>query len=483
MIKKSMILLFALLLAASLLSSCLGTNIRETEERPEEVTVESTAAESAAPTREPTEGSATAATETAEATESTDVTEFPIDHIEATQTVPPEVSTEAVFLEDWELYMEFRNCSYLKNDESTWVFDGNADDGLLAGDVFMRTQLPVGTILLDLSTVLSKQDVFPGKTLFLLTDGRCVFFEQSTTEDREPVYNGKAESDFFGNSIREPDIDPVEIRAVRDHELLPETPLDPSIKPQNITAKVDWNGDGKVDTIKREIADASAGWPQVIRYTDGATGKTTDITDRFAEDYLSDQVMLISGGTDDRPALVDSYETDGSDHRIFIYTYDPGTIVSSEVIHNAAFVYEDREMFLDTASFLFGNISDHRIPVLFDGKTLLSDPDVPEIWWKEALIAKNQDGFSRYFSYTLTGVPVEKKTSGGFVEDVIPIGIAVFPQYYYWDEDNVGGSGYVHFLLADGTECRMAFEFDTEYDSYWFGNDPQWELFHTPWAG
>lgn len=194
--------------------------------------------------------------------------------------------------------------------------------------------------------------------------------------------------------------------------------------------------------------------------------------------------MLISGGTDNQPALVDCYEIDGSDYRIYIYTYDPGTIVSCEVIHDAAFVYEEGEMFLDTASFLFENLSDHRIPVLFDGKTLLSDPYVSEIWWKEALRAKKSgDGLSRYFTYTLTGVQVEKKTSGGFVEEVIPVGVAIFPQYYYWDEDNVGGTGYVHFLMADGTECRAAFEYDTEYKSYWFGNDPQWELFHTSWAG
>lgn len=281
MTKKSLISLLALLLAASLLASCFGGEIRENGDISDETSVETTA-ETVEPMRESTvETTTSATTETTEATDTTDVTEFPPDHVEETQTVPPEVSVEPVFLEDWELYLDSRNCFYLKNDETTWVFDGNADDGLLAGDVFMRTQLPAGTILLDLRAVLSEQDVFPGKTLFLLTDGRCVFFEQSTTEDREPVYNGKTEDDFFGNSKRDTDIGPVKVRAVRDHELLPETPLDPSIKPQNITAKVDWNGDGKVDTIKREITDVSAPWAQVLRYTDGATGKTTDITDRF----------------------------------------------------------------------------------------------------------------------------------------------------------------------------------------------------------
>ncbi|MDD3960063.1 MAG: hypothetical protein PHF65_07730 [Oscillospiraceae bacterium] len=485
MTNKPIILTLSLLLAASLLSSCLG--IRETEDRSDETSVEmtvETTAEIVDPTRESNEGTTTvAATETTEVTETTQTTKA-TENIEATQTVPPEVLTEAVLFEDWELQMGYLNSRYLKNDESAWVFDENVRDGLLAGDVFVRTEIPVGTVVLVLNDIIPEPEVFPGKKLFLMTDGRCVFFEQSTTEDREPVYNGKTEDDFFGASDWDTGIDPVDVRAVRDYELLPNTPLDPSIRPQNITVKVDWNGDGKVDTIRREIADASAGWPQVIRYTDGATGKTTDVTERIDGNFLSDNVMLISGGSDESPALIDSYDTNSHDFSIFIYTFDPDTIIACEEIDDAAFVYDDGALFIDTLSFLFGNISGHRTPVAFDGKTLTTDPDVPEIWWKEALLAKkNGAENSKYFTYTLTEVPVEKKISGGFEESVVPAGVAIFPQYFYWDEDDVGGTGYVHFLLTDGTECRLAFEFDTEYDSYWFGNDPQWELFYTPWGG
>ncbi|MBN1892221.1 MAG: hypothetical protein JW780_05510 [Clostridiales bacterium] len=476
MTQKPILPFLALLLVSVMLSSCLETESRETQGRPGDTAASSTIAETVDSTRESTiDPTTSAATETTETTESTEATE----NIETTQTVPPEVSIEAVFLEGDELQMGCRYSSYLKNDESAWVFDQDVRDGLLAGVVFTRTELPIGTVVLDLNDIRPEPEVYPGKTIFLLSDGRCVFFEQSTTEDGAPVYNGKAKAEFFGVADWNPDTDPVDVMAVRDHELLPNTPPDPSIRPQNITVKVDWNQDGKVDTIKREIADMSAPWDQVIRYTDGATGKTTDITGRFEREYLSDHVMLISGGSDDRPALIDRYDVVGSDNEIFIYTYDPINIVSCEVIYNAAFAYEDGEMFIDTVSFLFGDLSDHRIPVMFDGKTLQSDPDFREIWWKEALRAKKEGGFSRYFTYTLTEVPIEKKTSGGFVEDVIPVGVAVFPQFYYWDDENVGITGYVQFLLADGTECRKAFEYDTEYDSYWFGNDPQWELFYT----
>ena len=474
MTKKTLIMLFTLLLTVSLLASCLGTNIRETEDRSDD-----TSAEATEKTADPTDGTTTAsATETTEPTPATENTE-PMD---ATLAVPADVLTETVVFDEYELQIGYWNASYLKKAESAWVFDEDVLDGLLAGAVFSRTELAVGTVVLNLNDIRPEPEVFPGKTLFYLADGRCVFFEQTTTEDRERVYNGKSESDFFGASSWD-DYSPVEKKPVKNYELLPNTPLDSSTQPQNIMVKVDWNGDGKVDTIKREIADASAGRPQVIRYTDGKSGKTTDITERIDGQYLSDNVMLLSDGTDNQPALVDCYDVASSDYEVFIYTFDPVKIVSLEVIHNAAFVYEDGELFIDTNSFLFGNLSGHRTPVLYDGKTLVNDPDAREIWWKEALSTKKEGGLSRYFTYTLTEIPVEKKVSGGFEKGVVPSGVAVFPQYYYWDDDNAGITGYVHFLLADGTECRSEFEYDTEYDNYWFGNDPQWELFYTPWAG
>lgn len=476
MIKKILNLFLALMMTVSLLTACLGTKVRDTGGSSRDLSVESTTE-----TTESTEGTTiAAATETAETSRNVETTES----MGLTQTVPAEVLKEPVIFDEYELQIGYWNAYFLKNDELAWVFDDNVLDGLLAGEVFTRTDLPVGTVALDLNTVRPDTEIFPGQKLFYLADGRCVFFEQSTTEDREPVYNGRKEENFFGASNWDTDNTPVEGVPVKDYQLLPDTPLPLTTLPQNITVKVDWNMDGKVDTIKREIADASAPSAQTIRYTDGQSGITTDISDRFDGRYLSDNVMLITGGADARPALIDCYDIASSDYEIFIYTYDPVDIVSLTVIHNADFVYEGGEMFIDTSSFLFGNLSGHRTPVQFDGKTLATDPDASEIWWKEALLAKNNGAeHSNYFTYTLTEVAVEKKVSGGSEERVVPAGIAVFPQYYYWDEGNIGGTGYVHFLLTDGTECRMAFEYDTEYQSYWFGNDPQWELFHTSWGG
>ncbi len=455
MIKKFSMLFLALLIAVSTLSSCY-------EDRPESTRVSEdlSAAESTTqiPTEEPTEASMT-------------------------------ISAEKVVFDEYEPYMDIWRCSYLINPEKARVFDDDIRDGLLAHDKFDEVELPAGTILSDLDEFRPDLVLYPGKTLFILADDRCVFFEQSASDIGELRYNGKPVPEFLGTVKSDYEYFEGETTVVENYELLPNTSLDSSIAPQNIIVNVDWNGDGKTDIITRECADAKRTWEQKVWFTDGATGKKTDITDRFARDEseeyggITDYVMLFQDEKTGRYALIDCFDTCSCDYSIFVYSYDPGTIIKYDET-GGVFVYEDDKMYVDDGSYIFGNLTSMRTPLVFDGKRVFRDPNVQEYWWLAALKAEETgDALPDYFSYTLKDVSVEKKTGSGYEEHVIPAGIAVFPRYFRWDEGKGNESGYLYFVLADGSDCRIGFETESEWWACTFDGVPQNELFFCSWGG
>ncbi|MBN1892463.1 MAG: hypothetical protein JW780_06740 [Clostridiales bacterium] len=411
-----------------------------------------------------------------------------------TETTPPtetivSISTEKVIFEEYEPYLSFGTCAYLLRAEKAFVFDNNIRDGLQAQDKFSETELPAGAVMADLREFRPGTELYPGKTLFLLPDDRCVFFEQSTSNSGETIYNGKPEKEFMRNQEYYYDYYEGEPKVVENYELLPDTPLDPAVAPQNITISVDWNGDGKTDTIKRECADVRKTWDQTVWFTDGATGEKTDITDRFARDMsgefggLTDFVMLFRDEKTGRYALIDCFDTCSCDYSIFVYSYDKKSIVSYTEKFGV-FVYDDGKMYEDYGSFIFGNLATMRTPLVFDGKNVQTDPTIREFWWLTALKAKeNGEAIPGYFSYTLKDVPVEKKTADGYEDAVIPAGIAVFPKFYTWNEDKVRDAGYLYFVLVDGSEYRIAFEQEPYEWTCTFDGVPQEELFRCEWGG
>lgn len=423
---------------------------------------------------------------------STEATVIATETIEMTPTPTPTVtiSTEKFVFEEYELIdMSVFDCNYLQQAQKAFVFDNDVSDGLLMQDEFTEVQLPAGTILKSLDSIREGLEPYPGTMLFMLEDGRCVFFDQDISEDGKPLYNGKLLSDLLGAYKLSNDWDEGLSKIVKNYELLPETPLDPSIFPQNIIINVDWNGDGKTDTITRECADAEWTWEQKVWFTDGATGAKTDITYRFAIDEggarrgLSDSVMLFEDEKTGRYTLIDCKDTCSCDYSVFVYSYDSQSIITYTETYGV-FAYEDGEMYLDYGSFIFGNQGAMREPLIFDGKSVKKDPSVREFWWLAAIKAQeNGDAVPGYFSYTWKEVPVEKKTASGYEHDVIPEGIAVFPKYYTWNNNEVRDSGVLYFVLADGSEYRIAFEQEPDDWNCTFGGVPQEEVFHCSWGG
>lgn len=417
--------------------------------------------------------------------------------MKATETTPAPTeatvpfSTENIVFEEHEPYFNAFSCYYLPQTEKAFVFDNSIRDGLRAQNEFAEVTLPVGTVMADLNELRPdlKLNMYPGKTLFILPDDRCVFFEQSATETGEPIYNGKPAEEFLRSMEYYYDYFEGTPKTVENYELMPNTPLDPSIAPQNIIINVDWNGDGKTDTILRECESANRTWKQKVWYTDGATGKKTDITERFARDQseeyggLTDYVMLFRDEKTGRYALIDCFDTCSCDYSIFVYSYDKNTIVTYTETYGV-FVYEDGRMYEEYGSLIFGNLGTMRTPLVFDGKSVKTDPSVREYWWLAALVAEeNGEAVPGYFSYTLQEVPVEKKTASGYENVVIPSGIAIFPKYYIWNDKEVGDSGTLYFVLADGSEYRIAFEQEPHDWDCTFGGVSQGELFHCSWGG
>lgn len=395
-------------------------------------------------------------------------------------------SEPTIFFEDWELNIDSSGSVYLKADESVWVIDDDVHDGLSSTDEPYIDQLSIGTVMLPLANDQTSTDDISDNMLFLLTDGRCVYFEETDSVNGDILLNGKTESDLFGpyNDFVEYFYEDPE--KVVENELLPNTPLEPAIAPQNITMNVDWNGDGVTDSIRRECADPDRTWEQSIYYTDGATGVITDITDRFAGDIsmeyvgLTDDPLLYWDEETHTYALIDCFDVCSSDYAVFVYTYDPETIVSYRET-GGYFVFEDGNLFVDIGSFIFGNLRSIRVPAVFDGKSLDFDPSVQEYWWVSALgVKENGDALPGYFSYTLTEVSVEKKTDEGYEAYTIPAGIAVFPLYY---TDDKNGEGFLYFLLADGQQYRAAYTCEANYYTYLFGGIDQEELFLCRWGG
>ena len=406
----------------------------------------------------------------------------------AAETTAP-ISTEMIVFEEYELDLNAFSCSYLQKTEKAFVFDIDVSDGLLAQDEFDEVQLSEGTILEPLDQMRPGLEPYPEKMLFVLADFRCVFFDQDTSETGKPLYNGKLLSDLVGGMKFYYFGDEGEPKVVENYELLPNMPKDYTVSAQNITVNVDWNRDGTSDTITRECASAHKTWEQTVWFTDGVTAKKTDISDRFARDMndeyggLTNDAMLYQDEKTGRYALIDCFDTCSSDYSIFIYTYDPQTIVKYTE-RGGIFLFEEGKMYKSYGSFIFGNLGLMKVSLVFDGESLEADPSVSEIWWLAAMEAReNGDEIPGYFSYTLKEVPVEKKTADGYEEYVIPAGIAVFPKYFEWDDGKTGESGTLYFVLADGSECRIAFEQAPHDWNCTFGGVPQEELFLCSWGG
>lgn len=401
------------------------------------------------------------------------------------------ISNEKVVFEEDELYFNvFSGANYLLQAQKAFVYDNDVvSDGLLAQNEFTEVKLPEGTIIESLDSIRPGLEPYPDKMLFILADGRCVFFDQTISENGKPLYNGKLLSDILGSTKFYYFGDEGEPKEVENYELLPNMPKDYTVSAQNIIVNVDWNGDGTDDTITRECASAERTWDQTVWYTDGATGKKTDISDRFARDIndeyggLTNEAILFLDEKTGEYALIDCFDTCSSDYSIFVYTYDPQTIVKYTE-RGGIFLFEEGKMYECYPSFIFGSLGTMKTPVIFSGEGLESDPSDKENWWLAAMEARDAgDEIPGYFSYTLKDVPVEKKTADGYEEYVIPAGIAVFPKYYIWNDNEVGDSGYLYFVLADGSEYRIAFEQEPNDWDWTLGGVPQGELFHCAWGG
>ncbi|NLW89737.1 MAG: hypothetical protein GXY43_08500 [Clostridiaceae bacterium] len=467
MMKRIIVLVIAMLIVLSALTSC-SVKTPESKQSSEITTVAEPS--TATPTEKPTEAP------TEEPTEAT--TTNPVDEV-IVQMNPYE-------------------SLYLRQEEKAWI-SGFYPDGVLKQEDINETTLPAGTMMIAHSIYRPDSlDPYPGNDVYVLTDGRYVFFDHSTSANGEVLYNGRTLPEFFGSVVWGDlslaswyDFYDGEKKIVENYELLPNTPLDPSIQPQNMVIIVDWNGDGKTDSIVRECPDPNQIWDCTVWYTDGATGTKTDVTDRFFKreweefSVFSDYIMLFKDENTGRYALIDTVDTGSADYSVIVYSFDSNDIITYTETWGS-FVFENGKMFLQNGGYLFGNVCQVIEPLIFDGTSVSVDESNREVWWVAAYKAKKKgDSLPGTFTYTLTDVSIEKKSGDGYEELIVPGGIAIFPQYYEWNEDEEQKAGYAYFLLVDGSECRSAFRVeDNEGNYYWSINGTdQRELFFCLWGG
>lgn len=395
MMKRITVLVIAMLIVLSALTSC-SVKTPESKQSSEITTVAEPS--TATPTEKPTEAT------TEEPTEPT--TTNPVDE----------------FVEQMDTYESL----YLLQDEKAWISD-IYPWGHLKQDDIKETTLPAGTVMKASNNPYS-DDPYPGIDFYALADGRYVYFDQSTSPNGEVLYNGKTLSEFFGGFVWGDffraswyDLYDGEKKIVENYELLPNTPMDPSIQPQNMVINVDWNGDGKTDSIVRECPDPNQTWDCTVWYTDGATGEKTDVTDRFDwEDYtwFTDYTMLFKDEKTGRYALIDTANYRSAECSIIVYSFDSNDIITRTGTWGS-FVFENGKMYTQEGGYLFGGVPQTIAPLIFDGTSVTIDKS-QEVWWMAALEAKeNGEALPGFYTYTLTDVSVEKKSGDSYDDYII----------------------------------------------------------------
>lgn len=365
----------------------------------------------------------------------------------------------------------------IQSEEAATLISEDFTISTLSEEESSSVLLPAGTVVIPEKWDFSWHETAEDPT-FILFDGRRISFEKDKDADEQMTLNGKRLENFFvgyQSSLYPPHTEPT---LKKEGEVLPMTPLDSTYYYQNLTVNVDWNGDGKIDTFRRECPDPQKTWEQTITYTDGATGKETDITELTAVDGTDDNVgfsdnLFLYQDESGNIALLDTYDWDGSATVTAVYTYDADKIIS--YTESAYYQYFDGQIYLESSAMIFGNAAESTFcPALFDGKELKSvETNVDVYFYSVAFAEQNGEELPGYYTCPIQEIAVEKLDSDMFIESTIYPGFAIFPQYYRIDDT---GNGYLYFCTIDGSKYRATILIEPYGDVY-FGDTNQNELF------
>jgi|GEM_PF-1510751 len=371
---------------------------------------------------------------------------------------------------------------YLLSEQEVTVVDAHVSDGITQSENDEKIVLPAGTVAVPLDTTGSVAMDLAKDTIFMLNDGRCVVFDVTEGSDGTLLFNGQKQEDLLGQYVY-PEY-PAAKTEKAEGELRASEAQDPTVSYKVLTIKTDWNGDGVEDTFRRDRAKANSNSDGVLTFTDGATGKVTDVTKYCASDdsgvisALTDRAYFYEDKAGNR-VILDTFDVCSSDYMTFAYSYDPTTILAYQEVGGYLTV-ENGSLYLIRDSVVFGNLEAMLVPASIADNVLTAQDIGTKIWWtanREA--GKDPSAVPPVYTCTLQDFAAEKIT-GDVVEPVtVPAGSAVFPLYTIMDES---GAGVFYFrTIADG-DCQANFTLADDGYYVMFGQTSQNDLFWCGWG-
>lgn len=369
---------------------------------------------------------------------------------------------------------------YLKMDQEAQLRDMQAADGILLEDLGTITLL-AGTVLTPLQTSGELSSNLSSDNVFVLIDGRCVTFDMSTDEDGGLRVNGYPAEKVLGSATHPSYPDWIEkeegqLRAMEAPEW--------GVVYHVLTISTDWNEDGVKDTFRRELDDDYEGSNGTLIFTDGATGESTDVTDRLIgpdgdyNEILTEGVFLYEDRDGNR-MIMDSFDVCSSDYSTFVYTYDPEKIIVMQEFAGV-FDIEDGEMFLERGSTIFGNLENMIYPVtIADGQFTVAEKST-ELYWQASWNMDSDSEYPNIYSCTLQEITAERMIGDAIQTFTIPAGMAIFPLYTVVDES---GAGVLYFRTVTDDNCQISYMLEDNGWNPLFGGLEQRDLFWCAFGG
>ncbi len=373
------------------------------------------------------------------------------------------------------------------------VVDTDVRDGIEVKADGDSIRVPAGTVLFPFEP---DKDFYMAElnedTLFILSDGRAVSFHATKTADGIQ-YDGKAADQVLGGRFTFDSDEGYRTRTADLGVLTPDSPLRSDYTYKSISIQVDWNGDGKTDAFTRTSAPQASssgstagneGQRVSVIYTDGATGKTTDVTDLLGKDADNDNVgftdsVFLYKAEDGNRYLVDSVSEYDSYVMTYVYSYDARSIVSAQTVNGKSGVL-DGQAYLYTWSTVFGNLDYMETPLVASGGTLIPKASEESNWAEYNPSISWAFRYDRPFTFTIADVRVECASGDTYTATELVPGTVIFPEKVKTDVD---GKGYVYFSLVDGRECRASLRIDKDQCHVYFGGVEQQDVFHCGFGG
>jgi len=335
---------------------------------------------------------------------------------------------------------QWYNTLFLKSDIKVTVVDEDITNTVPNEGAGTQIILPLGTVLFP-ENISQNSDLpsFSEDMDFYTALGSCVHIAAQKSESGDIVFEGRSVTDLFGGCVENTDDEYVE---GDEFVVTPWKQADRNSHYIKYAVQIDWNQDGIEDEFLQKYS--------TLTYTDGKTGEVTDLTNKVrieasgqAVYFFLDSTILICQNSKGEYGMLLSYDLCSSDYSTFAFTFDPDTIIAYKNIEVPTFRYEDGQLYAHPYTDVLGNQWTLNQTVdLADDFTFTNFSDTKTY---------NKSPYSVVTIYTIAKIEIEMTDSSGFAKEMLPVGIAVFPEKL----KNEGSTQYLYVTLADGREGRF----------------------------